>query len=216
MKASRTPRDSLVDELGLRVADRLRKLRSANMAISQAQRDVRTTFVGGFAGQLVSSVIWFLSAAGYTWFSFKTAVVVLVVGGFFIFPLTQALLRLMGGPSSLPKRHPMNGLAMQVAFTLPLTLPLVFAATAYRHSWFYPAFMIALGAHYLPFIFLYGMWQFGVLAALLIGSGVMIGLYLPTALSFGGWLTASVLFVFAFVGRRAARSRTTAHIPDST
>jgi len=50
----------------------------------------------------------------------------------------------------------MNALAMQVAFVLPLSLPLVFAATAYRQNWFYPAFMIALGSHYLPFIFLYG------------------------------------------------------------
>ena len=174
------------------------------MEIVEAQRDVRTTFIGGFAGQLVASGVWFLSAASSTWCSFRTGVLVLVVGGMFIFPLTQLLLRLMRRPSSLPKRHPMNGLAMQVAFTLPLTLPLVYATTVYRHSWFYPAFMIAVGSHYLPFIFLYGMWQFGVLAALLIGSGLIIGMYLPTALSLGGWLTAMVLLVFAFIGRRVA------------
>jgi hypothetical protein len=177
---------------------------SVIVEIAQAQRDVRTTFIGGFAGQLVSSGVWLLSAASCTWFSFRTAILVLVIGGFFIFPLTQLVLRLMGRPSSLPKRHPMNGLAMQVAFVLPLTLPLVFAAAAYRHSWFYPAFMIALGAHYLPFIFLYGMWEFGVLAALLIGSGLAIGLYIPAALSLGGWSTAVLLLIFAFVGRRAA------------
>ena len=174
------------------------------MEIVQAQRDVRITFMGGFAGQLVSSGVWFLSAASSTYFSFRTGILVLVIAGFFIFPLTQLLLRLMGRPSSLPKGHPMNGLAMQVAFTLPLTLPLVFAATAYRQSWFYPAFMIALGSHFLPFIFMYGMGEFGVLAAVLIGSGVLIGLYIPAALSLGGWLTAAALLIFAFVGRRAA------------
>jgi hypothetical protein len=79
---------------------------------------------------------------------------VLVVGGIFIFPMTQLLLRLIARPVSLPKGHPMNALAMQVAFVLPLSLPLVFAATAYRETWFFPAFMIAVGAHYLPFIFL--------------------------------------------------------------
>ena len=129
---------------------------------------------------------------------------VLVVLGFFIFPITQLLLRLMARPASLPKGHPMNALAMQVAFVLPLTLPLVFAATAYHRNWFYPAFMIALGAHYLPFIFLYGMWQFGLLAALLVSSGLMIGLRFPSTFSLGGWLTAVVLLVFAFVGRIAA------------
>ena len=174
------------------------------MTINDAQRDVRTVFLGGFAGQLVSSAVWLLSAATATWRSPKTAMEVLVVAGIFIFPMTRLVLHVMARPSSLPKGHPMNALAMQVAFVLPLSLPLVFAATAYRQNWFYPAFMIALGSHYLPFIFLYGMWQFGVLAALLIGSGLAIGMYLPSIFSLGGWSTAMVLLVFAFVGRGVA------------
>jgi hypothetical protein len=129
---------------------------------------------------------------------------VLVVGGVFIFPMTRLLLHLMSRPSSLPKGHPMNALGMQVAFVLPFCLPLVFATTAYRENWFYPALMIALGAHYLPFIFMYGMWQFGVLAALLIGSGVVIGMYLPSIFSLGGWATALMLLVFAFAVRSVA------------
>jgi len=177
------------------------------MEVIQAQRDVRTTFLGGFAGQLVSSGIWCLSAISVRLFSFKVAILVLLLGGFFIFPLTQLLLRLMGRQSSLPKGHPMNGLAIQVAFTLPLTLPVVLAATAYRQNWFYPAFMITLGAHYLPFSFLYGMWQFLVLGALLIGSGTMIALYLPTPVSLGAWITTVLLLIFAFVGRRAAMTQ---------
>ena len=174
------------------------------MQIADAQRDVRTVFVGGFAGQLVCSVLWGASAASLTWCSFRAGVAVLVFGGCFIFPLTQLLLRLMGGPHSLPKGHPMNALALQIAITLPLAIPVVLAATLYRHTWFYPSLMIILGSHYLPFIFLYGMWEFGALAALLIGSGLLIGLYLPTAFALGGWLTAVILLVFAFAGRRAA------------
>jgi len=174
------------------------------MNISDAQRDVRTTFLGGFAGQLVSSALWFLSAALATWYSSTSAIVVLALGGVFIFPLTQLLLRLMGRPASLGKGHPMNQLAMPVAFTLPINLPLVAAATAYRLNWFYPAFMIALGTHYLPFSFLYGMWQFGVLAAVLLGAGVAMGLYLSSIFSLGGWFTAIVLLVFAFIGRSIA------------
>ncbi len=175
------------------------------MEIAVAQRDVRTTFMGGFAGQLVSGVIWAISAALATWRSQASAMVTLVVAGIFIFPLTQLLLRAMGKRASLPKGHPMNGLAMQAAFVLPLMLPLVFAATAYRRTLFYPAFMIALGAHYLPFIFLYGMWQFGVLGALLIGSAFVLVLFAPAMFALGGWLTAFALIVFAFVGRSVAK-----------
>jgi len=169
--------------------------------IAEAQRDVRTVFLGGFAGQLVSSAVWFLSAAAATWYSTRTGILILVFGGMFIFPLTQLLLRLLGRPASLPKGHPMNALGMQVAFLVPFSLPLIGAATLYRHNWFYPAFMLVVGVHYMPFIFMYGMWQFGILAASLIGASIAIALYLPPVFSLGGWFTAIVLLVFAFVGR---------------
>jgi hypothetical protein len=172
--------------------------------ICDAQRDVRSVFLGGFTGQLVSSLVWLLSAVFATWQSPKSAIIALFIGGFFIFPLTQLLLRLTGRPASLPKGHPMNALAMQIAFMLPLNLPLVAAASLYRLNWFYPAFMIALGTHYLPFVFLYGMPQFGVLAALRIGAGLTIGLYMPSVFSLGAWLTAVVLLLFAFIGRSVA------------
>ncbi len=174
------------------------------MTIGDAQRDVRTVFLGGFAGQLVSSCIWFVSAGLATWHSTRAAIVMLLAGGFFIFPLTQLLLRLMGRPFALPKDHPMNALGMQIAFALPLNLPLVGAAALYRPNWFYPAIMIVLGSHYLPFVFLYGMRQFWFLAAFLISAGVLIGMYMPWTFSLGGWLTAATLLVFALIGRSVA------------
>ena len=177
------------------------------MEISAAQRDVRTAYLGGFAGQLVSSGVWFLSAAAATWFSHKAAILILVLGGTMIFPLTRLLLQLMGDTASLPKNHPMNALGMQVAFTLPLTFPLIYAATVHHLPWFYPAFSVALGAHYLPFVFLYGMPQFAALAGVLVVSGVLIGLYLPVPFSASGWFTAVCLLVFAFVGRQVASKK---------
>jgi hypothetical protein len=64
--------------------------------------------------------------------------------------------------------------------------------------------MITLGAHYLPFIFMYGMWQFGALSGLLIGLGLAVGLYIPRPMSLGAWLTAALLFGFALIGREVA------------
>jgi hypothetical protein len=174
------------------------------MTIRDAQRDVRRTFLGGFAGSLASGLVWLVSAVLATWGSSQLAIAVLVVGGAAIFPLTQLSLRLMGRPTGLPRDHPMNGLAMQVAFVLPLHLPLVGAAALFRLDWFYPAFMVALGAHYLPFVFLYGMWQYGVLAAVLVGAGLALALYLPPTFALGAWVTVAVLVVFAFVARESA------------
>jgi hypothetical protein len=173
------------------------------MEIAQAQKDVRTTFVGGFPGTLASSVVWFASAIVATWVSLRAGAWTLVVGGCFIFPLTLLLLRLMGRPAGLPKGHPMNALGMQVAFVLPLMFPVVYGATMYRHDWFYPALMIAVGAHYLPFMFSYGMKYFGALAAVLIGSGVFLGMRVPNRPLVGVWVTSVVLLMFAFVGWQA-------------
>ncbi len=175
------------------------------MLIRDAQREVRTVFLGGFAGQLVSGIIWLVSAALATWVKPTTGIWVLVAGGIFIFPLTQLMLRLMGRRTALSSENKLNGLAMQVAFTLPLNLPLVGAAALYRLNWFYPAFMIALGTHYLPFVFLYGMRHFAALAAILIGGGVALGLYAQDIFGLGGWITGVVLLVFAFVGAYMVR-----------
>lgn len=171
------------------------------MHIQDAQRDVRTMYLGGSVGQLVSGAIWLASAALGTWGSRGQAILALVVGGAFIFPLTQLVLRLMGRPASLPPGHPMRALATQVAITLPLNLPLVGAATLYKPTWFYPAMMIALGTHYLPFAFLYGMRAFVGLGVLLLLAGLTLGRYLPDAFTPGGWVTGIALVVFAFVAR---------------
>ena len=59
-----------------------------------------------------------------------------------------------------------------------------------------------VGAHYLPFITLYGMKMFGVLAGLLVLTGAALALYGPAVFSLGGWITGVLLILFAFAGRR--------------
>ena len=81
------------------------------MTIADAQEETRTRFVGGFYGQLVSGVLWLVSASLAVWSSPQAAIATLVVGGFFIFPLTELLVRLGGEgraePDQLfsPSRH---------------------------------------------------------------------------------------------------------------
>lgn len=179
------------------------------MEIKAAQHEVQSTFLRGSIGQAISGMIWLLSAALGTWVNERYAILVLVFLGAFIFPLTQLTLRLIGRPAGLPKGHPMNQLATQVAFIAPLSLPVIGASTLYNINWFYPAFMLVLGTHYMPFVFLYGMWEFAVLSAVLIGGGVTIGLLAPGVFPLGGWFTGLVLLAFALlaqVTQRVARS----------
>jgi hypothetical protein len=175
------------------------------MLITDAQREVRSIFDGGSYGQFVSSVIWLLSAALATWSTSRSAIVMLVVGGFFIFPLTTLLLRIRCKPTALSAANPFRYLAMQTAFVLPFSMPLVVPAVAYRATLFYPAMMILVGAHYLPFGTLYGMRSFFALSAILITGGVTLALYFPSTFTAGGWVTGAVLLLFAVVGHVEAK-----------
>ena len=177
------------------------------MLVADAQKEVRTVFVGGFWGQLVSSVIWLLAAALGTWGTPRAAIVELVLCGFLIFPATQLLLRLAGGPASLSRENPLGKLAMQIAFTLPMTMLLLAPVGAFRLNWFFPAFMILLGAHYLPFTFLYGMRMFIPLCAILVVGGVVIAEFFSGSFSTGAWVTGVTLLCLRGLGGCRFRGR---------
>lgn len=174
------------------------------MQINEAQKEMRVRFVGGSYGQLVSGLLWLASAGLATWGSPRAAITTLVVGGMFIFPLTELLVRIGGIKGWISRENSLRELGMQVAFVLPASMPLLVPVGLYRLNWFYPAMMILLGAHYLPFVFLYGMRMFGILAALLVAGGILLALYWSHSFSAGAWLTGVTLLVFAFIGRTIA------------
>ena len=176
------------------------------MLVQDAQLETRTVFVGGFWGQLVTSTIWFASAALATWATPRAAIIALVGAGFFIFPLTQLMLRLAGGPTSVAKENPLGKLGMQIAFTLPLSMPLLIPVTQFDLNLFYPATMVLVGAHYLPFTFLYGMRMFIPLCAILVTAGIVIAHYFSASFSLGAWVAAITLFIFACIGRATVRA----------
>lgn len=119
-------------------------------------------------GQLVSGVLWLASAAAATWTTPRAGILLLVIGGFFIFPLTTLGLRLLGGPWTLSAENPLGG------------------------------------AHYVPFVFLYGMRLFAALAGVLIVLGLVLAHHHGL---FGGpaWITGAVLLAFAALGLQAVR-----------
>lgn len=61
--------------------------------------------------------------------------------------------------------------------------------------------MVVLGAHYLPFVFLYGMRMFAALALILWTGGVLLGGWFPMGSTAGAWFTGAVLLAFALLGR---------------
>jgi len=157
---------------------------------------------------MVAAGMWALAAALGTWVSPGAGMAALFFVSMFLFPITQLIFRLMGRSTKLSQGNTLDQLAMQIAFTVPIGFILVGAATLHQTHWFFPAAMVVVGAHYLPFIFLYGRWQFGALAAVLIFAGAGLGLYGPEVFSLGGWISAVVFAVFAFVGLSVVRKET--------
>ena len=78
------------------------------MLVMDAQRDVRTVYMGGFVGQLVSAALWASSAAAAVFVSPRAGIQLLVLGGMLIFPLTQLALRIMRRPASLSAENPLR------------------------------------------------------------------------------------------------------------
>jgi hypothetical protein len=183
------------------------------MEVADAQREMRAVFVNGSVGQIVAGTLWLTSAALATWVGERPAVIALVLGGMSIYPLTQLVLRLAGRPSAPGRDNPLSALAMQIAFIVPLSLPLVGAASLHEPNWFYPGCMLVVGVHYMPFVFLYGMRSFAALAALLIGGAVALGFAQPESFAIGGWLTGAALVLF---GAAVARRRDAAPIAAGT
>ncbi len=169
--------------------------------LSGAQREMRSAFLGGFAGQLVSGLIWLVAAGMSVLSTPQYGMAFLFFGCMGIFPLTQLTLRMIGRRAKVNSENGLWALGSQIAFTVPINFFLVGTTILYRQMWFFPAAMIVVGTHYLPFITLYGMKMYGVLSVLLILGGVGLALYGPPVFSLGGWLTGLVLIIFAFIGR---------------
>ncbi len=179
------------------------------MDVQDAQRENRIFYIGGFWGQLVTSAIWLVSAALGTWVSPRASIQTVVIGGFFIFPLTRMLLHLSPRRARLSAGNPFTWLGMQVAFVLPPSMLLLVPVGLYRLNWFFPALMVLVGAHYLPFATLYGMRMFLFLAGILIAAGYVIAVYFAATFSLGAWIGGLALFVFAWIGRSIATGEAT-------
>lgn len=135
----------------------------------EAQRQVRTIYMGGLIGQSVSALLWGASAA-------------------------------VASTSSLPPDNPLRELAIEVAIVAPLMIPLAAAAALDRPEYFYPAMAIAVGAHCLPFAFLYGMRHFLALGAAMIVVGLLAGVYLPARAIAVAWAVVAMLLGFGLAG----------------
>lgn len=167
----------------------------SRMTLTELQADVRRAYMRGAPGMVVSGVVWLITAWLAQRGEVRTAMIALFLGGILIFPLGSLVVRLAGGSPTLPAKHPMTALGMQSAFIMPFGWPLVIAAGMVKPGWYFAAASLLVAIHYFPFITLYGMRHYGVVAALLLAV-VSGALWLaPTSVTASAWGTAAVELV---------------------
>lgn len=169
--------------------------------IEKAQAELRHSYRSASIGQLYAGALWLSSAAIWVLVGTGAGVLVLLIGGVFIYPVTALVSRLLGNPGRVSRDNPLREASVTIPIVGALGIPVAGAAALYDIDWFYPAFMVVMGAHYLPFSHLYGMRMFVPLGVGMWLLGLSIALWVPEAAAAGGAISGVSLVV---VGIRAA------------
>lgn len=168
--------------------------------IDTARADLRLAYRSASVGQFYSGIVWLGSAAAWQLISVEVAIWVLLVGGFLIYPVSVVVTRLLGNAGTVEAGNPLREASITIPIVGALGIPVAGAAALYEIDWFYPAFMVIMGAHYLPFSHLYGMRIFIPLGAGMTLIGLVIGLWFPGWAVGGAVLTGMGLLAVGFRG----------------
>ena len=159
--------------------------------------EYRRCHKGGAVYLAVEGVLWLLSASLGAVGQVPAAMLVLLVGGMFIHPIAMACSSLLGLTSPV-RSNRLSVLNTWVALTIPLGLPLIFMATTAGHeNIFFPAFVVLVGAHWLPFAYIYSMNSFVAIACILVLVGILFGLVFTQSFSTCGFVAGGILLLFA-------------------
>lgn len=167
-----------------------------------AQSELRFAYRSASIGQIYSGLIWLASAAAWTVAGTRSGVVVLLAGGFLIYPVTTIVSRALGNPGRASAANPLREASITIPIVGVLGIPVAGAAALVDIGWFYPAFMVIMGAHYLPFSHLYGMRMFVPLGGSMWIMGLAFAFLAPEASVLGACMTGLALVT---VGIWAAR-----------
>jgi hypothetical protein len=164
--------------------------------LAGAQRDMRSAYLSGAIGALVSGTAWAVAGCVAAWISPQRGVWALFIGGVFIHPVAVLFARLLGRSGKHAPDNPLGAIAMATTVWMIMMLPLAYGVSLLRIDLFFPAMLFVIGGRYLCFQTLYGIrmyWLFGATLALA-GYGLAV-VQAPVALS--GFTGAAIEIFFA-------------------
>ncbi len=159
--------------------------------------EYRRCHLGGAVYLAVEGVLWLVSAFLGAINQIPASMLTLLIGGMFIHPVASAFARIMK-LSSPDDSNRLSVLTTWVALTIPLGLPLIFmAVSGGRENFFLPAFTVLIGAHWLPFVYIYSMKSFIVLAGVLVLTGVLFAFVFTQSYFVCGFFVGGIHLLFS-------------------
>jgi hypothetical protein len=143
------------------------------MELSEAQADLRRSYVGGGPGAIVSGCVWFAAAAVASRHGIATAFTVLFFGGMLIFPLSTLIARLLFRRSKEAPGNPLGLTALESTIAMIGGLFAAWLFLPYAPQFVFPLSAVAVGTHYLVFKTAYGDRTYWVLGAAITVVGLL-------------------------------------------
>lgn len=166
-----------------------------------AQQELRSSYLNGGPGAVVSGIVWLAAAATADRSGVGTGFVVLFFGGFAIFPVATLLVRAVFRRPPPSPQNPGGRIVIETVFPMIGGLLAAWMILPHQPAAVFPLAAIAVGAHYFGFRTAYGAAVYWALAGLmcLVGLGsIFSGLPRPEMVPwiigiievlFGVWLT---------------------------
>jgi hypothetical protein len=160
---------------------------------------MRITYLAAVPHTIFTAMVWVASGIISQLISKQAAIITFIAGGSVIFLGGELVKKLFYAPNLVRADNQLPKFFTLLAFTIPLSYPLIYLICRTNLDLFYPAFMILIGAHYLPFVYGYGMKTFGALSILLVSLGTWFSLFNTVSFSVPAYVTAFILLVFAIL-----------------
>ena len=171
------------------------------MEIAVAQAELRTSYMNGGPGAVVSGLVWLAAAACTTMWGTSIGFAVLFFGGMTIFPVGTLVVRGLFRREAPSPDNPGGRTVIETVFPMIAGFLAAWILLPYRPDLVFPLAAIAVGAHYFGFRTAYGGTLYWGLAVVICGVGlgtVFVGVpggemvpYVIAAIEvvFGTWVT---------------------------
>jgi hypothetical protein len=167
----------------------------SEQTLAQVQADMRSGYMDGAPGVLVSGVVWLVAAVVASVSSPRTAVWVLVAGGTLIHPLSVLVTRALGRRGSHSPGNPLAHLALEGTVWFIGGIAIALLMQLQRVEWFFPAMLVLIGGRYLTFQTLYGLRSYWICGAVLCLAGVgLVFAHAPAAMAAGSGSLVELVF----------------------